>query len=57
MKWKCEGHYQTRDIETAYITAIGQGIVYVVYSNAFWRSYPDGIVLWLVMEAVIDVYL
>jgi hypothetical protein len=33
VKWKCEGPFQAKDIETAKINKTEQSIVLVVYSN------------------------
>jgi hypothetical protein len=38
IKWKCERPFQMSDNETAQISTIGQGVVQVVYSNAFTRK-------------------
>jgi hypothetical protein len=35
IKWKCEGPFQSTDVDRAQISAIGQGVLYMVYSSVF----------------------
>ena len=37
-KLKYEGPLQATDIETTWISQVGQGAIQVVYNNMFWRK-------------------